>query len=339
MNDLLDKSILLILGKDRFFKDQLVADAEKKVVSGAFGRDFNYNIFRGAEANLGDILDSANTLPVMAERRLVVVRDFDLIKDCEKIFEFYANPSDTTLLMLCSSDGDYFWTLNKAFEKKFSSLYGSSGSIKKVYDLNEGEIKEWLRDAFRRQGRTASEDVLAYMMEIVGEKLIDLNNEVVKVCGFNAERKEIDLDDLRKVLSRSTEASIEKIRQTVLKRDIASVLRQYYLFYARSKGGGDLILLLSDLSKYFRNLLKASDLMTREGLSKDVISGMPEFKLFHFSAKNIFLAALNNFRPDELQHFLTLFHPLDKILKSYPEDIKTIYFERFLMALCRRRAR
>lgn len=337
MKNMLDKSILLVLGKERFLKDRLVADAEQKTVSGPFGKDFNFSVFRGTDAKLADILDTANTLPVMAERRLVVVRDFDLLKDCKKILDLYHEPSDTTLLILCSSDEDWFFTLDKAFQKKFESLYGDEGAVKNFYDMTRDDIREWLREAFAREGKKAGDDVIAYIMDICGEKLLDLQNEVVKICWFHKDKKDITLEEARKLLSRNTDASIEKIRKAVLKREISSVLRLYALYEARYGGKSDLILLLSDLARYFRNLMKAWDLKIREGYSRNQIENTTEFKLRYFEAKNMFFAAMDNFQPYELQRILSMFHPMDKILKSSSDDVSRIYFERFLMALCRRR--
>ena len=93
-------------GDDDFLKDEGV----RKLVDGAIDpgtRDFNLEQRRGAELD-AEMLDSVlSTPPLLAERRMVVIRDVDkLRKDARKLLESYlSRPASDTLLLLVTPAG------------------------------------------------------------------------------------------------------------------------------------------------------------------------------------------------------------------------------------------
>ena len=68
--------VLLLCGKERFLVNRAV-DAVKAAVLDPRTRDFNFDLLEGKDATPARILSVARTLPMMARRRLVLVRDLD----------------------------------------------------------------------------------------------------------------------------------------------------------------------------------------------------------------------------------------------------------------------
>ena len=79
----------------------------EKVVDEA-SRDFNLQIFNGRGTFPEVILDSCRTLPLFAERRLVVIKDADLLKadDLARFLPYLKDPVPETVLLFIGRAND-----------------------------------------------------------------------------------------------------------------------------------------------------------------------------------------------------------------------------------------
>ena len=68
--------LYLLHGEEEFFINEALFLIEKAAL-GDMGRDFNFDSFHAKETPASNILDVAETLPMMAQRRMVIVRDAD----------------------------------------------------------------------------------------------------------------------------------------------------------------------------------------------------------------------------------------------------------------------
>ena len=65
--------LYFIYGEEEFLADRAVARLVEKLVAPEF-KDFNYSTFYGKECRAEQILDTAMTLPMFAERRVILVK-------------------------------------------------------------------------------------------------------------------------------------------------------------------------------------------------------------------------------------------------------------------------
>src|SRR5436190_21509796 len=71
--------LYLIYGKEQYLVDRAVDILRQRVLDPRT-KDFNSEIFHGKEADPGRIVQAARTLPMMAKRRFILVRDADEMK-------------------------------------------------------------------------------------------------------------------------------------------------------------------------------------------------------------------------------------------------------------------
>ncbi|HZD59702.1 MAG TPA: DNA polymerase III subunit delta, partial [Anaerolineae bacterium] len=69
------KPIYLIHGDGKMIEDALVR--LKKRISNQVDLDFNFDQFNGSRVSAAEIIQAANTLPFMSEKRLVIVKEAD----------------------------------------------------------------------------------------------------------------------------------------------------------------------------------------------------------------------------------------------------------------------
>ncbi len=96
--------VYLLMGEEGYYIDkvsQYIADKALKPEE----RDFNLDIIYGAEARGNDIINIARQYPMMAERRVVLVREFQSLQDKDTLTDYVKNLNPSTILILCYKNG------------------------------------------------------------------------------------------------------------------------------------------------------------------------------------------------------------------------------------------
>jgi DNA polymerase-3 subunit delta len=105
-------------GAERVFIDDAIASIRGAVLSGGLA-DFNHDRTTLRERRVPEVLSLCMTLPVMAPRRLVEVRDADSANDADvdALAAYLDKPAPESVLMLVCSDVDFRAKLPKLLEK------------------------------------------------------------------------------------------------------------------------------------------------------------------------------------------------------------------------------
>ncbi|MCB9678403.1 MAG: DNA polymerase III subunit delta [Alphaproteobacteria bacterium] len=179
---------------------------------------FNHSTFRAGENGI-DAVVTARTLPMMAGRRLVVVRDLEEGDDrfFAALVEYLEDPSPSTTLILNGSKfpkvvkGGKAWS---AVVKKAVAAVGWVLDAKKSEDPVQFVVERAARLGKRMDARTAN-----VLVEIVGRKLGPLEQEVDKLASFVGEAAEITSDDITTACSMVAEAVIFDLTTALVARD------------------------------------------------------------------------------------------------------------------------
>jgi DNA polymerase-3 subunit delta len=166
-----------IVGEDDYQKD----DAVRQLVEAALdptARDFNFDVRRASDLDdeaLGVLL---STPPMMAERRVIVVRDVGALKkDARKVLDQYLNkPAPDTLLILTAAQGS----------KTDSALSGST-TVLQFDPLTGDRIPRWIaHKATSEFGVNISEPAIELLQAAVGSDLHQLAGELDKLASYVA---------------------------------------------------------------------------------------------------------------------------------------------------------
>lgn len=140
-------------------------------------RDFNCDILFPDElkrsSDVGRLSDLIMTFPMMAERRVVVIRFYDEIKQAEireKIAEALKNVPETTLVLI---EGD-----KVALIPKPPARHIREETFKRIY---EDKLPSWIRKRFAKRGKRVTDGGIALMINNVGDVLGELDGEIEKV--------------------------------------------------------------------------------------------------------------------------------------------------------------
>lgn len=170
------------------------------------------------EMNLTDLTDpdpdtlisAAETLPFMADKRVVVVRECSLItsgrkaedeKKAEAITEYIGHVPPSTCLV--------FYVKGKADgRKKLYTLLKKKNAIVDFSPMNDAECADWARRAMRRMGKNLSPEAAGQLVFTVGRDAALLRQEMEKLASYLDERTEVTGADIDAVCTRSTECTV-----------------------------------------------------------------------------------------------------------------------------------
>jgi DNA polymerase-3 subunit delta len=162
-------------GDDDFLKDARVREVVEAAVDPST-RDFNLETRRGGELSAEDLDSLLSTPPMLAERRVVVVREVDkLKKDARKLLDAYLKrPAPDTVLLLVSPTG-----------VKADKLLADRGTAVEFAPLTADRVLKWI--AFHAETVMKcpiTPDAATLLMEAAGTDLAQLAVELEKLASY-----------------------------------------------------------------------------------------------------------------------------------------------------------
>jgi DNA polymerase-3 subunit delta len=164
-----------IVGEDEYQKD----DAVRQLVDAAMepgARDFNLDIRRAADLDAESLGVLLSTPPMMAARRVIVLRDVQgLKKEPRKVLDDYLrNPASDLLLIMSASGGS-----------KIDSAVSSASTPLQFDPLSGDRIPKWIaHHATTVLGVAISESAIELLQAAVGNDLHQLSAELDKLASY-----------------------------------------------------------------------------------------------------------------------------------------------------------
>jgi DNA polymerase-3 subunit delta len=207
--------VYYFFGEDDFLKDARIRELVDVAVDPAT-RDFNLELRRGNEIDSEGLDSLLGTPPMLAERRVVVIRDVDkLKKDPRQFLERYlARPAADTVLLLVAPAGC-----------KADKLLCDRTTAVEFAPLTGDRIPRWIsHQAETVLGRQITPDAIALLQAAVGGggDLAQLAVELEKLASYATDV--IDEDAVAAVVGVRRGESVGSLLDAVAARDAAAAL-------------------------------------------------------------------------------------------------------------------
>lgn len=273
-------------------------------------REFNFDLLYGSDVDARRVIDIASSYPMMAERRLVIVRDFNKMapNDQKKLLAYAEKPNESTCLVLISRSAEAKSQTTKKLEETTAFV-----SCKPLY---ENQVVTWIEKEVKDLSFQISPDASAFLAMQVGTDLQTLKNEIDKIILFLGEAKDITREVIVQVAGMRKEYTIFAFQNALGSRDLKQALWIYQnIKYSQSNLG-----IIAQLSRFFTNILiatgygtsrqESSELAKKTKMSPYFVNDLHKFKR-NYSAEEL-LSALENIRH------------IDYILKQFPVHSESI---------------
>jgi DNA polymerase-3 subunit delta len=164
-------------GSEDVLKDEAIADILEAVLDKSL-RDFNFDQVQAGQVDPAGLADLCSTLPMMADRRVVVVRGVEAWKRKTRAKKaavaYLQDPAQETVLVLVQSSTE---------EKPDKALTEAAYTVD-FSQMRPAETARWLKREAGRHGIQFDRGADDHLLATVGANLGALRSEVAKLSGL-----------------------------------------------------------------------------------------------------------------------------------------------------------
>jgi len=308
----------LLVGEEGFLIDRALHLLVDRALSGAM-REFNLDVFYGKDATVDAVSGQARTLPMMAEHRVVVVKEADRLKDAGRLKDCVSEAGGGAILVLVAEDAD------RAKEEALAKVIGPSGVQVHFYPPSEGELTGWVRELARQSGYRLEKDAVEHLTEALGDNIALIEAELNKVFNYAGERKTVTYSDVKECVGDFGAPLVFDLANAIAEKQ---TLKALDILSKLMMEGQQPVVLLGMVAQHWRKLVEAKDMASR-GDSDDKIA---KTLRVHFRQKRSFLTQVAKLGEDELVSAFGMFRKADAALKGSALSNKTV-MERLIFDL------
>ena len=265
------KQIYLLYGEERYLKNQYTTRLRKALCQD--GDEMNTHFYQGKDFSLGQVIDLAETLPFLAERRVMFFKDTGLFKaGGEKLAEYLANPNDTTFFVFTESEVDKRSKLYKTVQSK--------GYVAEFTVQDENSLKRWIAGILGREGKKISENTAQLLLSKTGTDMENIQMELEKLICYCLDRDVVTAEDVEAVCTTRITNHIFDMVNAIAEKQPQKALQLYYDLLALKEPPMRILYLIT---RQFNLLMQVKEL-SEEGYSAKTIS--ERLKMAGFIVRN-----------------------------------------------------
>lgn len=280
------KSVYFIYGDEELLMEEAL-ERLRQLLSSEVDPDFNLEVLDASEAGVENIIDTAETVPLMSPRRLVIAREVDKIsrKEQGRLAEYLESPNPTTVLVLvahfpCPGDKRDTGSIRRI---EGSELFRKAREVGDALKLSFGQrgkqqkIETWVKDEFKKRGKTVSQEAEDMLLEMVGRELRDLEDAIERLCLYSADSELITGKEVEQIVIPSAERGIFDFVDAVAdrRRDLS-----LYLFNCLMRQGESPLRGFNMLLRQFRLIARVKSLAANQDYQQMASRlGVPPFLL------------------------------------------------------------
>lgn len=277
--------VYLLMGDEPYYIDQ-IADYIADNALQPEERDFNQSVVFGADTNTQQIADLCKGYPMMADHRVVIVKEAQNLKDWEPLDRYLDKPVPTTILVVCHKNG----SMDR--RKKTPAKAALAGVLFESKKLKDYRLPAFIENYLKTRKATIEPKATAMIAEHVGADLHRLISELDKLLitlPEDAAARRVTPDIVEREVGVSKEFNTFELRDAIISKNVYKANQIIHYFDSNPKAGS-LFSMLPLLFQYFQNLMLAYyapnkseqgiaaylDLKSTWGV-KDYLTGMKNF--------------------------------------------------------------
>lgn len=243
------KNVHLLCGAEDYlrlqFKDKLV-----KAMGGEPG-SMSFDKFVGKDIVPEQIIDLAETMPFFTDHRVILLENTGWFKNGCEVMAGYIDQGvcESTYIVFCEKETDK--------KTKMYKVAASKGMVSSFDVQDENTLRTWIVSNAKKLDTAISGADAAYMINLVGDDMVCLSNELQKLSAYCLDRGVISRADIDAVCTRKLEDKIfEMCDDIALKRKN----RAFALYYDLIANREQPIKILSLITRHFDLLMKIKDM-------------------------------------------------------------------------------
>lgn len=259
--------IYLVYGEESFLRKQY-KERLKKALSPEED-SMNYSYFEGKDISVGEVIDLAETMPFLSERRTIIIENSPFFKsDGEKMAEYLNTVPSTTYLVFVEENVDKRSKLYKSISK--------NGSVVEAGGLSEDKLITWILGMLKKDNKKITQNTMHYLLGKIGTDMENIRQEVEKLLCYCYDKDVITNEDIDAVCVTQINNQIFEMLDAMANKRQKVALQLYYNLLALKEPPMRILFLIG---RQF-NLLLQARLLKKKGYGDRLIAekiGVPPF--------------------------------------------------------------
>lgn len=252
------KRAYLLFGDEDYLKTNY---KEKLIKAISNGDTMNSTFYEGKGINIKSVIDMAETMPFLAEYRLLVLEDTGLFKSGgDELAEYLKAVPETTVFLFVESNVDKRSKIYKAVK--------SNGYVCEMGRQDEKSLGMWAAKIIASSGKKITQNNMNYLLAKVGTDMELLSREIEKLICYDLNKEIIEKEDIDAVCTTQLSVKIFDMIDAISMKNQKKTLDSYYELIAAKEPP---MRILYMITRQFNLMLQAKDLNAR-GMSRDQIA-------------------------------------------------------------------
>ncbi len=209
----------LLYGEERYLRRQYRDRLRAALCQD--GDDMNTHFFEGKNISVPQIIDLAETLPFLAERRVIFVENSGLFKaGGEKMAEYLASPNATTFFVFTESEVDKRSKLYKTVQ--------SGGYAAEFAPQDENTLLRWIAGILKREGKKITADTARFFLSGTGTDMDNIHMELEKLISYCMDKDVVEKEDVEAICTARVGNHIFDMINAIAEGKTQAALSLYY---------------------------------------------------------------------------------------------------------------
>ena len=260
-------NLYVFYGAEGYLTEQYARMVARETVEEGFDA-FNLQRFDGQEVSVAELEDAVEALPLMTDRKCVLVRDLDVCSgDTDRLLRLMESVPDSCVLV--------FWQMTvqpdsrKNGWKSFLKIAAEKGVAMKFERKDAADAAKMLAGGAKRRGSVLDVADARYLVEQVGNDLNLLIGELDKLCALAGEGGTITKAMIDAACPKNLEAKVFDLSKAILYRRRQEAFDLLYqLRVQREEPLAVLGVLSGAFSDLYRGKVAAASGMPAEALAR-----------------------------------------------------------------------
>lgn len=246
------KNLYVLYGEETYLREYYLGQIKKKLLPPGL-EDFNLHTVQGKDCSPEWLEQAADCLPMMSERTLVLVTDYDLFGGGEgqrdKLMDLFSQLPDYCCLVFVYDVIPW----KPGGQSKLLALLKKKEALVNFQRQQQGDLMDWIARRFRADGHTIDTEDARYLVFLCGDLMTNLVSEIGKISAY-ARQVRVTREDIDAVAIPQVDAVVFQMTDAITRKqfDKAAGVLADLLHDQQSP-----IMILSVMGKYFRQLYTA----------------------------------------------------------------------------------
>ena len=293
------QNVYLLYGEERYLKRQYTEKLKKALA----GDDtMNVHFYEGKDVPVTEIIDLAETMPFLAERRVIFLSDSGLFKSGgEQMAQYLEAPNETTFFVFTESEVDK--------RSKLFKIVSAKGCAVEFTAQDENTLKRWIGGLLAKEGLKITESTVLLFLSKTGTDMENIQTELEKLISYCLGKGVVTSEDVETICTTRLQDRIFDMTEAVARKQTSVALSLYYDLLALKVSP---LQILSMLSRQYNLMLQAKELKKRGVPDREIASkiGVPPFVVSKY------LSQASKYKSSELRNALERCAQADQDVKT-----------------------